>query len=642
MNKRICTLALALLALLSTALPALALGVDPQGPTDPQEVAAFADAFFAAKMAEYHIPGAAFVLVKDSQILFAKGYGYADLENQIPVVPDKTVFCAGSVGKLFTSTAVMQLAERGLIDLDDDVNQYLDLFHIKDTYPESVTFAHLLTHTSGFDEREMGIWVEDMSKVMPLGEYLAAAIPPRVRPPGQVTQYSNYGMALAGYLVEVISGVPSASSGQAPYAEYIQQNIFQPLGMNRSTFQQPIPPDLAPDLAVGYKYLLDRTVPLPAKYSNIVPAGMFHVTATDMASFMIAHLQEGRYGDARILEKDTVQEMHRQQFTNDPRLPGFAYGFMEHLQNDRRALWHTGTSSTHHSLLFLLPDDDVGLFMSVNLLDRRVSHDLMEAFMDHYYPALTESPAPQPPADFQDRAGRFTGAYRVNRHAHSTPEKMSQLGRDVRVTAAGDGTLTVHLPGQTLQWVEVGPLLFQRVGGGDYVVFRENESGRITHMFLGSQPYVSYESLAWYETSPVHLGLLGFAALFFLSAILAGPARYIIRRIKHKPSPQVERPARLARWLAVLVSGLYPIFLVAQALVMVWATGGASPMLHTLFLLLTILAVVLTIGLVVFTVLAWKDRYWGILGRLHYTLVTLAAVVFIPFLHYWNLLGFHF
>jgi len=523
--------------------------------------------------------------------------------------------------------------------MDDDVNQYLDLFQIKDTYPEPVTFAHLLTHTGGFDEREAGIWVEDMSKVMPLGEYLAAAMPPRVRPPGQVTQYSNHGMALAGYLVEVISGVP--------YAEYIKQNIFQPLGMHRSTFRQPIPPDLAPDLAVGYKYLLGRTVPLPAKYSNIVPAGMFHVTATDIARFMLAHLQNGRYdegelGSHRILQEDTAQEMHRQQFTNDPRLPGFAYGFMEHLQNDRRALWHTGTSSTHHSLLFLLPDDDVGLFMSVNLLDRRVSHDLMEAFMDHYYPALTESPTPQPPADFQDRAGRFTGAYRVNRHAHSTPEKMSQLGRDVRVTTAGDGTLTVHLSGQTTQWVESEPLLFQRVGGGDYLAFEGDEQGRITHMFLGSQPYVSYESLAWYETSAVHLGLLGFTALFFLSAILAGPARYIIRRIKHKPSPQVERLARLARWLAVLVIALYPIFLVAQALVMVRATGGASPMLHTLFLLLTILAVVLTIGLAVFTVLAWKGRYWGILGRLHYTLVTLAAAAFIPFLHYWNLLGFHF
>jgi CubicO group peptidase (beta-lactamase class C family) len=629
MNKRICTLALALLALLSTALRALAQGAGPQGPTDPQEVEAFADAFFAEKMTEYHIPGAAFVLVKDGQILFAKGYGYADLDNQTPVVPDKTVFCAGSVGKLFTSTAVMQLVERELIDLDDDVNQYLDLFRIEDTYPEPVTFAHLLTHTGGFDEREAGIWVEDTSEVMPLGAYLAAALPPRVRPPGQVTQYSNHGMALAGYLVEVISGIP--------YAEYIEQNIFNPLGMNRSTFRQPIPPDMAPDLALGYKYILGRYLPAPVKYSNVVPAGMVHVTATDMASFLIAHLQEGCYGEARILEEDTVREMHRQHFTNDPRLPGFAYGFMEHLQNDRRALWHTGSSTTHHSLLFLLPDDDVGLFMSANLLDRRISHDLMEAFVDHYFPALTESRAPQPLADSRDRASRFAGAYRVNKHAHLTLEKMSQLGRDVRVTADGDGMLTVHLPNQTTQWVEIEPLLFQRVGGGDYSAFEEDEEGRITHMFLADMPAVAYERLAWYETSPVHLGLLGFAALFFLSAILAGPVSCMIRRIRHKPSPQVKRPARLARWLAVLVIALYLMFFAARVLVGMQVTYDSPPILNALFAL-AVTAIVLTIALAVFAALAWKDRYWDTLGRLHYTLVTLAAVALALFLNYWNLL----
>ena len=629
MNERICALTLALLTLLSTGLPTLAQGVYPQGPTDPQEVEAFADAFFAEKMAAYHIPGAVLVLVKDGQILFTKGYGYADLENQTPIVPDQTIFCAGSVGKLLTSTAVMQLVERGLIDMDDDVNQYLDLFQIKDTYPKPVTFAHLLTHTGGFDEREAGIWVEDPSKVMPLGEYLAAAMPPRVRPPGQVTQYSNHGMALAGYLVEAISGIP--------YAQYVEENIFQPLGMNRSTFRQPIPPDLAPDLAVGYTRLLGNTMPAPVQYSNIAPAGMLHVTAKDMASFMIAHLQGGRYGGARLLEENTVQEMHRQHFTNDPRLPGFAYGFMEHLQNNQRALWHTGTSTAHHSLLLLLPDDGVGLFMSVNLVDRRMSHDLMAAFINHYYPAPVAPAAPQPPADFQDRAARFTGDYRVNRHAHSTPEKMSQLGRDVRVTAAGDGTLSVHLPGQTTQWVEIEPLLFQQVDGADYVAFEEDEQGRITQMFLGSQPYVAYERLAWYETSPVHLGLLGFAVAFFLSAILAGPISYLVRRLRRRPPLHVERPLRLARWLAVLVSALYLVFFIVQVLISVQVTPAGAPILNAL-LALPVLAIVLTIGLVVFTVLAWKDRYWNAWGRLHYTLVTLAALAFIPFLHYWNLL----
>lgn len=506
MNTREGTLALALLIVISTTLLALPQGMGPTGPTALQDTEAFADAFFAEKMAEYHIPGATFVLVKDGEILLAKGYGFADLENRTPVIPSETIFCVGSVGKLFTSTAVMQLVERGLVDLDDDVNQYLDLFEIQNPYPEPVTFAHLLTHTAGFADRQIDIWAASLSQVRPLGEYLASTMPPCIRPPGQVTQYSNHGMALAGYLVEAISGVP--------FAEYIERNIFQPLEMSRSTSQQPIPPDLAPDLAAGYRFLVGRSVPLPARYSNIVPAGMFHLTATDMARFMLAHLQDGRYDGARILQEDTAQEMHRQHFTNDPRLPGLAYGFMEYVRNGQRALWHTGTSTSHHNLLLLLPDDDMGLFMSVNLVDNRVSHDLMEAFMDHYYPSVAESPALQPLSDSQKRTGRLVGTYRVNRHAHLILERLGRLGQDVRVSADGDGTLTVRFPGETSQWVEVEPFRFRRVNGSDHLVFRENESGCISHLFLGSQPYVAYERLAWYETS------LAYVALALLAVIL--------------------------------------------------------------------------------------------------------------------------
>lgn len=279
--------------------------------------------------------------------------------------------------------------------------------------------------------------------------------------------------------------------------------------------------------------------------------------------------------------------------------------------------------------------------MSANVLDRRGSQDLMEAFVNHYYPAQAESPAPQPPADFQDRASRFTGAYRINIYAHLTLEKMSQLGKDVRVTADGDGTLSVHLPGQTTQWVEVEPSLFQRLHGSDYLAFREDENGRITHMFIGATPYAAYERLAWYENSVVHLGLFGFAMLFFLSAILAGPASYLVRRIQRKPSAQTEQPPRTARWLAIVVSALYLVFFVGRVLLSAQAIYGLPPMLQLVFVL-PIMAVVLTIGLVAFTILAWRDKYWGIWERLHYTLITLAALTFVWWLNYWNLVGFRF
>jgi CubicO group peptidase (beta-lactamase class C family) len=517
--------------------------------------------------------------------------------------------------------------------LDDDVNQYLDRFKIEDTYHEPVTFAHLLTHTGGFDERELGMHAKSASEIVPLGEYLAAAMPPRVRPPGQVTQYSNHGMALAGYLVEVVSGVP--------YADYIERNIFQPLGMDRSTFRYPIPSYMASDLAVGYVALPSgKHWPAPVHYSNVVPAGPLYATATDVASFMIAHLQDGRYEDGRILQADTAREMHRQHFTNHERLPGMAYGFMEHLENKRRALWHTGSCNAFHSLIYLMPDEGVGLFMSANVLDRRISHDLIEMFMDRFYPPVGESSVLQPPRDLRDGAVRFTGAYRVNKHARLTPEKLSQLGRDARVTADGNGTLAVHLAGQTTKWTEIQPSVFRRVDGEEYLAFEEDTRHRIVLMFLGSVPYAAYEKLSWYETSLVHLTLLGFSVLSFLSAIIVGLISSVSQYVRCRPPVQLEWLARLARWVAVLVSILHLVFLVLRV-VGVQADQGSSSSWNALFVL-PLLAAVLTIALVGFTMLVWKERYWGVLGRVHYSLITLGALAFPPFLSYWNLLGVRF
>src|SRR5574342_1182188 len=206
-----------------------------QGPTDPAEMEAFLDELFGRHMEEYHIAGAAVSVVKDGALLFAKGYGYADLENGIPVDPEGTVFRLGSVTKLFTWTAVMQLAERGKLDLDADINKYLD-FRIPDTYPEPITIKHLMTHTAGFEDRFFELMALDVDDLVPAREWLVSHMPARVRPPGDCAAYSNYGTSLAGYIVARISG--------QPYDQYIQEHILNPLGMAHSTARTPITPDL--------------------------------------------------------------------------------------------------------------------------------------------------------------------------------------------------------------------------------------------------------------------------------------------------------------------------------------------------------------------------------------------------------------
>src|SRR5215212_11477657 len=193
-----------------------------EGPTDPAEMEAFMDKELGREMQKHHIAGAAVSVVKDGKLFFAKGYGSADLKKGIPVDPERTNFRLGSVAKLFTWTAVMQLAEQGKLDLDADINTYLD-FRIPDTYPQPITLKHLMSHTAGFEDLYYERLASDPNDLLPPREWLISHMPARVRPPGDIAAYSSYGTALAGYIVARVSG--------EPYDQYIQEHILDPLGM---------------------------------------------------------------------------------------------------------------------------------------------------------------------------------------------------------------------------------------------------------------------------------------------------------------------------------------------------------------------------------------------------------------------------
>ena len=304
---------------LSTSGTATTSGPEPvsaqtltQAPTLTQEaVDQFLDAFIPSAMARLHVPGVAFVAVKDGEILTMRGFGYSDVEAGKGVDPPTTVFRVASVSKVFTGMAVMQLAERGIVDLDKDVNAYVKGFRIPATYPEPITLRHLLTHTAGFDERNLGM-SEFGSRVYPrLGEYLAAELPPRIRPAGQEIQYSNHGAALAGYVVECAGGMP--------FADYVAEKILAPLGMEHSDFR--LTPDIEQHLSSSYQWRRGKYVEAPYVHINPAPAGALMTTAADMARFMMANLAGGELGGARVLGDEYVEAMQTQQFTNDPRYP---------------------------------------------------------------------------------------------------------------------------------------------------------------------------------------------------------------------------------------------------------------------------------------------------------------------------------
>ena len=630
------------------------------GPTDPRELEAFFDPFFTAQIETGRLPGAVLVLVKDGRIFFSKGYGYADLAEQIPVIPDQTVFRVGSLSKLFTATAVMQLVERGLLSLDADVQTYLPFPQLRaqlqaqlhDGPLTPVTLAHLLTHTAGFDERTIGIATRDHAAALPLREYLAAHLPPRVFPPGAVASYSNHGLALAGAIVEGVSGTP--------FAQYIDEHILTPLEMRHSSFV--LPSLSAAPVAVGYlishpNYPIRSSrsffQPVPVdSLQHIGPAVTLSATATDIAQFMIAHLQDGRYKDTRILQADTAQEMNRQHFTHHPRLPGYAYGFYEHFENNLRAILHDGGVTGFGSQLILLPEQQLGIFLSVNTTyPLPFFETLRKQFLDRYYPVAENSTAPPPRPDASSRGEDYAGSYRPNRYARRTLEKASSLFTHVQVIANEDGTLTIYSPDRSQEpthWAEIAPLLFQRVGEDTLIAFQEDVSGHIVRMFIGTN---AFDKLAWYETVAFQWNFMGVAMLVFLTGSLWWPVGSMIRQVLHRspPRPPVARRARfLAGVVCVLALGslLLTLPVLQGGPLADWL--GIQKLLYGLptpaYLLLwiNVLTTVLTPGLVVCTYLAWKRYYWTFLGRCLYTLVTLVAVLYIPFLVYWNQLGFYY
>jgi CubicO group peptidase (beta-lactamase class C family) len=592
------------------------------GPTDPKELEAFLDAFFSEQMDKLHVPGVVFVLVKDGEIFFAKGYGYSDLEKRKPVIPDRTIFRMGSVSKLFTATAVMQLCERGQLNLNDDVNKYLKHFQLEENYPEPVTVADLLTHASGLEQRGVGTGARNESELVPLREYLASGALRRVMPPGEVIIYSSLGMALAGYLVEQISGVP--------FAEYIDENIFQPLGMRRSSFKQPPPSRLASDLAKGYTYKKGSYKPYSTDYLTIIPpAGDFYTTATDIAHFMIAHLQDGRYGNSRILDEATAQNMHQQHFTHHPRLRGRAYGFSEWLENNQRAIFHDGGAPGFNTRLFLLPDQNLGFFLAWNSNTIKLHWELTSQFLDHYYPVENEHGPPEPSADFRNRADRLTGRYCPYDFSSKTIAKLSTLFEQIRVRDGGDGTLTVG----SNRYAEVEPLLFQRTDGDSYVAFRKDHNDHVTHLFFGT---AAYKKLRWYETTVFQLGLIGFFVMVFLSACIVNLLPVLGLQLLHMPQS--------SQLLAGLTSALNLVFLVGLALAVFkidqWEFVYGVPLVLIALLVIPLVTIILTVGLPILAAVTWESECWSVTGRFHYSFITLSALAFIPFLRYWNLLGF--
>jgi CubicO group peptidase (beta-lactamase class C family) len=588
-------------------------------------VARFLDPFFARQMRAAHITGLVFVLVKGDAVLFAKGYGHADAAGKVSVCPETTVFPVGSVTKAVTATAVLRLVEQGRLDLHRDVNDYLRHFRVPDRFPEPVTLAHLLTHTAGFDEQNIGTYARAAADAPPLAERVARRLPPRLRPPGRAYGYANYNIDLAGYLAESVAGVP--------FPRLVEEEILRPLAMRSSGLGEP--PPGAGSRAQGHVQRWQGRRPAPPTFDATPSSGLL-TTGHDMGRFLRAHLQGGRCGPARVLQEETLRLMHARQFAPDPRVEGIAYGFGEYLANGERALTQSGTFPGFVSLLFLLPERGVGFFVAYNNCHpfRHLNADLIDAFLDRYYPAGPAAEASAGPAAGASLA-RFAGTYRSLRHSRCTPEKLvTLLHGQVTVREAGDGTLLIGAE----RWRQQGPLLFTG-GGGRPAAFEEDAHGAVAALHL---PQGTYERIPWYETLTWHLVALPACAAVFASACLVGLVNAAARLVRRPAAP----PPLLLRALRAAAAGLAALnlYYLARLVVVVLTSDlydfvyGMSAPLQGLLDLFPVLAA----GAAVLTALLGAAWWYGVgsrRARVFYSVVAGASLGLLVVYYNLNLFG---
>lgn len=592
------------------------------------DVEAFLEGIVPLQLQRDDIAGAVVTVVKDGKVLFAKGYGYSDVASKKPVSVDETLFRPGSVSKLFTWTAVMQLVEQGKLDLNRDVNEYLD-FKIPEAFGKPITLKDILSHTPGFEEQIKDLFSFDQTSPN-LGDYVKTHIPRRIYVPGTTPAYSNYGTALAGYIVERVSG--------QPFNDYIAEHIFKPLGMTRSTFAQPLPADLAPLMSSGYKLGSDEA----QKFEMIgaFPAGSLSSPAGDMARFMLAHLQEGQLEGARILNPETARQMHSRLFGLDDAANGMAHGFYEESRNGRRIIGHGGDTIQFHSDLHLIPEEGVGFFVSYNSAGKgQVSGRsiLWEAFMDRYFP---DTRAEQPTLESSKaNAQAVSGSYMVSRRPEGSFLRSIALLGEATVYPNEDGTVSVDAltdpNGKPKRWREVAPMTFRDVNGQDVLVFKPDQDGRM--QLIVPYPFMVFHRVGVMENGKILLPVVGISLLIMLLTLVLWPISWFVRRhYGHKLElTAMDWKLRLGERL---VFAFNLIFIIGLAVIFSFVEGGRLELfsdagLKWIYLLqfIGVLGAIGTLLILYNAFRAWTGSQYTIWGKLRATLFVLACLGFLWF-----------
>ncbi|MDR3321344.1 MAG: beta-lactamase family protein [Synergistaceae bacterium] len=487
-----------------------------------REFASFIDGFFAGTRRDWQIPGMAFAAVKDGEIMYLKGYGFADVESKRPVEPGVTIFRVGSISTVVTATALLQLVEKGRLMMDADVDIYLRRWRLPSAFGTPVTLRHLLTHTGGFDYREMEMRAPTSADEKNYASRLQKKMPARFAPPGTYYSYSGMSYALVGAIIERYSRMDFASS--------IARYVFQPLGMNSSTFAPTA--EQMKNLAAGYG---PDGSPVGYAYFYDMPASSMSSTASDMSNFMLAALGQGALGRGRVLSPMYASSLLRRHFSSHTLIEGTGLGYREKFVGGLRTLQQSGSMPGYSSFLMLIPEKNFGLFCAANSSGLNFSDDLALAVVGRFFPASGDA---RPGAEIDPGAvisSDIEGFYRRNTLSRHTAEKITRLLSDqLRVSASGSGVVIFHTSGaaQRSTWMRLRPSdkssdagygdIFRRVDDNgnqadEYAFFQRDASGDVRALVMGSVNE-TYDKLRPYES---HYRQLAYMFCFAAAALLS-------------------------------------------------------------------------------------------------------------------------
>ncbi len=615
------------------------IAVPGQHALEAADLEAFFDGIVPLQLERSDIAGASVLVMQNGQVLLSKGYGYADLKNKKPVDPAATIFRLASISKLFTWVSVMQLVEQGKIDLDTDVNRYLD-FQIRPAFSQPVTLRNLMTHTGGFEEEVRDIIVTDPKQPITLRDFLIRNQPQRIFPPGTIPAYSNYGVGIAGYIVQRVSG--------QPFEQYVEQHIFKPLKMEHSTFYQPPPAQLRRLPSEGYPSDTEKP-PIGFEIFNPVSAGGVSSTAADMGRFGQALLNGAELDGSRILKPETLLAMWTPQFRSSDQLPPICMGFYEIWRNQLHWIGHEGDLVAFHSLFMLEPSKKLVLFISYNSTrgGDQPRPEIIDMFTDRYFPGEAKPSFISLP---RKELTAIEGVYQSTRREDSTSVKLLSLLSQRAASVDKMGALHLSnikdLRDHPIKWKPIGNDLWQEMDGQRRVFAIRDSSNRVVRLAYDF-PGVQAQRVPWYE----HKGLVQTAVVASLLVLLAATLAPVIRQVRrmflrHRPLPS---PQPGTQWLPRVTQAAALVWIlmfaaVGTALVMLGGDDSMPPISSwdKYFVLLnsvTALALGLSLFVVFSAIRTWSRATLRFITKTKYAVVAIACLFLSWFSIHWHLLG---